>query len=255
MSRSLKVAPTVSNYLNGKPVDYLNFVEISEKLGLDWQAIALIDDTPNTPPPPLSRTQRDWGDAPDVSFFCGRDLEKATLQQWIAQDKSRLVAVWGMGGTGKTALSVHLGREIASHFECVIWRSLRNAPPISDILTALIKFLSFPPQTSIPDSLEAQILALIECFRFSSCLVILDNCESIREDSEGYSELLKRVGETPHRSCLFLTSREKPREFSALEGDSLSVRSYQLKGLPPAQGQAILKLKGLALSATDPETA
>lgn len=247
--------PTVSNYLNGKPVDYLNFVEISEKLGLDWQQIALIDETPNTPPPPLHRTYRDWGDAPDVSFFCGRDLEKATLQQWIAQDNSRLVAVWGMGGTGKTALSVHLGREIASHFECVIWRSLRNAPPISDILTALIKFLSFPPQTSILDSLEAQILALIECFRFSSCLVILDNCESIREDSEGYSELFKRVGETPHRSCLFLTSREKPREFSALEGDSLSVRSYQLKGLPPAQGQAILKLKGLALSATDPETA
>ncbi len=31
---------TVSKFLNGKPVDYLNFVEISEKLGLDWQAIA-----------------------------------------------------------------------------------------------------------------------------------------------------------------------------------------------------------------------
>ncbi len=32
--------PTVSNFFNGKPVDYLNFVEISQKLGLDWQAIA-----------------------------------------------------------------------------------------------------------------------------------------------------------------------------------------------------------------------
>ncbi|NES21328.1 MAG: helix-turn-helix domain-containing protein [Symploca sp. SIO3E6] len=31
---------TVSNFLNGKPVDYLNFVEISEKLGYGWQEIA-----------------------------------------------------------------------------------------------------------------------------------------------------------------------------------------------------------------------
>jgi len=37
---------TVKNFLNGKPVDYLNFVEISEKLGLDWQEIVaeLVDD-------------------------------------------------------------------------------------------------------------------------------------------------------------------------------------------------------------------
>ncbi|MDJ0772537.1 MAG: AAA-like domain-containing protein [Mastigocoleus sp. MO_167.B18] len=31
---------TVSNFVNGKPVDYLNFIEISQKLGLDWQSIA-----------------------------------------------------------------------------------------------------------------------------------------------------------------------------------------------------------------------
>ena len=35
---------TVSNYLNGKPVDYLNFVEISEKLGLSWLEISLQDE-------------------------------------------------------------------------------------------------------------------------------------------------------------------------------------------------------------------
>ncbi len=33
---------TVSNFLNGNPVDFLNFTEICEKLGLDWQAIAQI---------------------------------------------------------------------------------------------------------------------------------------------------------------------------------------------------------------------
>lgn len=31
---------TVNNFLNGRPVDHLNFVEICGKLGLDWQEIA-----------------------------------------------------------------------------------------------------------------------------------------------------------------------------------------------------------------------
>ncbi|WP_293046623.1 AAA-like domain-containing protein [Moorena sp. SIO1F2] len=35
---------TVNNYLNGKAVDNLNFKEISEKLGQDWNAIAFFDE-------------------------------------------------------------------------------------------------------------------------------------------------------------------------------------------------------------------
>jgi uncharacterized protein YjbI with pentapeptide repeats len=34
---------TVKNFLKGKPVDYENFREICERLGLDWQAITYID--------------------------------------------------------------------------------------------------------------------------------------------------------------------------------------------------------------------
>lgn len=35
---------TVSNFLNGKPVDYLNFLEICRRLGLDWNAIAQLNE-------------------------------------------------------------------------------------------------------------------------------------------------------------------------------------------------------------------
>lgn len=35
---------TVSNFLNGRPVDYLNFVEICRKLAQDWQEIANLSD-------------------------------------------------------------------------------------------------------------------------------------------------------------------------------------------------------------------
>jgi transcriptional regulator with XRE-family HTH domain len=33
---------TVYSYLNGRPVSYLNFIEISARLELDWQAIAVL---------------------------------------------------------------------------------------------------------------------------------------------------------------------------------------------------------------------
>ena len=49
---------TVANFLNGRPVDFSYFVEICEKLGLDWQEIVHIDyeDEPEIEPPTLSAT-------------------------------------------------------------------------------------------------------------------------------------------------------------------------------------------------------
>ena len=48
---------TITSYLNGKPVDYLNFVEISERLGLDWQAIAYINNEEREPHQPETSLQ------------------------------------------------------------------------------------------------------------------------------------------------------------------------------------------------------
>ncbi|PZU96242.1 MAG: hypothetical protein DCF32_21895 [Leptolyngbya sp.] len=50
----------------------------------------------------------DWGEAPDVSVFFGREAEIATLSQWVVDDGYRLVAVLGMGGMGNTALTAKL---------------------------------------------------------------------------------------------------------------------------------------------------
>src|SRR5919199_3206496 len=44
LAESLQLSKaTVWNFLNGRPVDYLNFYEISQKLGLDLQEIADFD--------------------------------------------------------------------------------------------------------------------------------------------------------------------------------------------------------------------
>lgn len=87
----------------------------------------------------IDNQKRDWKDAVDVSVFYGRDCELTTLQQWL-QDRCRLVLLSGMGGIGKTSLAVKIAEQVQDEFKFVIWRSLRNAPPIKELLVELILF-------------------------------------------------------------------------------------------------------------------
>ncbi|BAZ10952.1 WD-repeat protein [Calothrix sp. NIES-4071] len=54
----------------------------------------------------------DWGEAVDVSVFYGRAQELATLEEWIINDNCRLIVLLGMGGIGKTSLSVKLAQKL-----------------------------------------------------------------------------------------------------------------------------------------------
>ncbi|MBE8969359.1 NACHT domain-containing protein [Nostocales cyanobacterium LEGE 12452] len=201
-----------------------------------------------------------WGEAIDVSQFYGRTTELETLSQWIVRDacgskqRARVVTLLGMGGIGKTALSVKLAEQLQGEFEYVIWRSLRHAPFFYNKVTDYIKILSHQQVNTLPASPHEQITCLIEYLRKSRCLLILDNFDTLlqqgtgcyREGYESYGELLWRLAETQHQSCVLLTSREKPTEIAALEGDALPVRTLALSGLEVAAGQTILTLKGLS---------
>ncbi|WP_448269315.1 NB-ARC domain-containing protein [Nostoc sp. DSM 114159] len=197
-----------------------------------------------------------WGEAIDVSQFYGRTTELETLSQWIVRDRARVVTLLGMGGMGKTALSVKLAEQLQGEFEYVIWRSLRHAPFFHDKVMECIKILSDRQVTTLPASPYEQITCLIDYLRKYRCLLILDNFDTLLEQGKGtgcyrqgyepYGELLWRSGETGHQSSVLLTSREKPPEVAALEGDGLPVRTLVLSGLEVTTGQTILKLKGLS---------
>jgi WD40 repeat protein len=208
----------------------------------------------STPNDQISTSQTDWGEAIDVSHFYGRTTELETLREWIMRDRCRIVALLGMGGMGKTALSVKLAEQLQGEFEYVIWRSLQNAPPVEEILADLVHFFSDQQEISLPDKLSDQVSRVLHYFRSSRCLVILDNLETVLQDGtsagkyeqgyEGYGYLLKCVAEVNHQSCLILTSREKPKEVALLEGPTVRVRSLLLQGLTLLEGLEIFHAKG-----------
>ena len=62
---------------------------------------------------PASGPRVDWGDALAVPIFYGREEEQAQLTQWMVQERCRVVSVLGMGGIGKSALSVSIMYQLA----------------------------------------------------------------------------------------------------------------------------------------------
>ncbi len=197
----------------------------------------------------------DWSDAVDTFNFCGRNRELAELEQWIVDRNCRFVSVLGMGGIGKTVLTLKLAQQVQSKFESVIWRSLRDAASIDVLLTDLVQFLSNQQETELPKTVDGKIGRLMQYLRSSRCLIVLDNVESILDVGdraghypigyESYGDLFRRIAETAHQSCLVLTSREKLPEIL----ESETARSFRLSGLSAIEAVQLLQFNQLVATA------
>ncbi|MEM7538099.1 MAG: BTAD domain-containing putative transcriptional regulator [Chloroflexota bacterium] len=196
---------------------------------------------------------------PTIEALYGRDAEQQQLTRWVQHDQKRVVALVGMGGIGKTTLAASLADEWSrSHFPSVFWHSLVNAPPLSDLLQEWLQFFSEQDVSTLPQRLDPQLALLSTYLQEQRCLLVLDNLESVmdvdtnqgqfRVGYEDYGQLLQRVAETQHQSCLLLTTRELPQVLARLQRrrarqrlpDSAVVGSLPLAGLSPADGEDFL---------------
>lgn len=214
-------------------------------------------------PASLPRDRVDWGEAVDVSEFCGRQAQLAMLEQWVMQDCCRLIAIAGIGGIGKTMLVTQLAQQLADteQFEVVVWRSLRQAVPFVDFLTELM--CAIAPERTLPQSLDAMMRQLLIQLRSRRCLLVLDNVETVfsskklvgtyRSGCENYGWLFQQLGESQHQSSILLTSREIPTEVAVSESPTASIRLLRLQPVSISEGETILASKGLTIAAQQPQ--
>lgn len=213
--------------------------------------------SPQNSQPSPRQTQIDLRDAPEIFRFYNRTPELATLNQWFLTDRSRLIAIFGLSGIGKTALAVQLVAQIQDKFDYIIWRSLNTAPTLAQLQANIIQFLNTNNNTNNPaftEELKNNSATLLDYFRSDRCLVILDDVQMIFSNKElaaeyqpgweNYGLFFEQIAELSHNSCLLLLGWEKPRSVTKLEGETAPVRSLQLNGLGQA-AREIFREKGL----------
>src|SRR3712207_4011402 len=144
-----------------------------------------------------------------VPTLYGREHELGTLRRWVVDERCRVVAILGLGGMGKSSLAITLAHQVLAQFDVVLFRSLRNAPPLTEVLDQTIRAVS--DQQAIPsEQLPAKLALLVQLLRERRCLLMLDNVESLmqpgvvtgtfRSGYGDYGELLRALSERDHQS-------------------------------------------------------
>jgi len=169
--------------------------------------------------------------APETRELYNRTQELTLLKQWILAENSRIIALTGLPGIGKTALARQLLEQIQAKYDRLLWRNHRQFPNLKSLKTNLIQFLS-PKQPTAPiiDKLHSQ-RTLIVLDDFQETFTSGELAGTYRPEFENYGQFLQEIATSPHNSCLLLLSREKPLEIAALEIENPRCRALQLDGI------------------------
>lgn len=188
-----------------------------------------------------------WDHSPDSSSFYGRTPELSNLQQWLVDERCRVVVVSGMGGIGKTALVTELVSNIAPDFKKVVWRSLLEQPLVDELLTDWLEVLSESDPLEVPTKIDQQITELMQLLSSSRYLFVLDDVQSLMASgektklSESYDKLFQYLIQQSHQSSFILISSDPLKNLVSLPTKKTNqVRFLEVKGLADSDAQKVL---------------
>jgi len=219
-------------------------------------------DTPNSHPhnqetsnsKPTKTLHQDLSEMPELGDFYDRTPELDTLTTWILQQRSRLIALTGISGIGKTSLAVQLVQQIKDEFEYAVWYTLDQFPSIDKFKSNLTQ-LFFQSENLDLSATNQKRLPLIKYLQNHRCLIVLDDIHNLfcsgelagkyKPECEEYRSLFKQIEKLSHPCCFLLIGWEQPREVTHLKSQNSLIRTLQLKGLDIAAGRQILRDYGL----------
>jgi predicted ATPase/class 3 adenylate cyclase len=158
-------------------------------LRADFPALRSLEATPNNLPQQLNR-------------FIGRERESAELMALLRSN--RLVTLLGLGGLGKSRLSVQLAAELLDEHPDGVW--FVELAPVADarlVPHAVAGVLGVQEEPGVP-----LVEALVRTLRERRLLIVLDNCEHV---VDACAELAKRLLQGAASLTLLATSREALR--------------------------------------------
>ncbi|WP_233258472.1 NB-ARC domain-containing protein [[Phormidium] sp. ETS-05] len=221
--------------------NYVNICKENHQVGQDKEKRSPSAPVPNEVP------RMDLATAPELNYNYGRDSEIATLKSWMVNDRARLITIYGLSGVGKTALILKVISEIQREFDYIIYRSLEPLPKLVNLKDHLKHFLSESSASPLPE--------IIDYFRSSRCLVILDDLQHLFKpghlaghylaEHKDYHNFFQQVATSSHQSCLILSSWEKSGDIETLEKENEYTKSLKIEGLGAA-AKDILRQKKLA---------
>ena len=143
-----------------------------------------------------------------LTSFVGRDTEVATLVEML--EESRLVTLTGVGGVGKTRLSIQAAASVIERFPDGVW-----LVELASVADAALIAREVAAALGVAEEAGRPLLdVLIEHIRDQTLLVVLDNCEHVINEAA-------KLAETLLRSVDGLSMIATSREGLAVSGERL----------------------------------